>query len=456
MSSGAYPASWSGRLQPSVTRSVSDIVLFCGACLALLLGGLSLGVLLDHNPPSAAVVLGGGLALLLAIALVLLRYELAIALGFFLLAVVLVEPAPSDALFGVVMAVSLVTTRFPLRRAPHLALYLVAGFLVLNVLSVMDVLDWASAARFFLITLYLGLFSLWLAVYLDRPSRARRLARAYLAAAVISAVAASAALFIHFPGSSALITNERAKALFKDPNVYGPFLVPIAMILIEELLKPRLLRLRRLFMLASFLALTLGVVFSYSRAAWLNFAVATIVLIGIVTLRRPGRRAASLVLVVLLSGLAIAGAIVGTGSLGFLEERARLQNYDAHRFAAQSRGVTTGFEHPLGIGPGQFDIVSPVSSHSLYVRSLSEQGLLGLFVIIAMLLMTLVFATMNVVNGSDTYGISAAALMAAWCGLLANSFFVDTLHWRHLWLVAALIWAGAIRRRRALPAPLAS
>jgi len=28
--------------------------------------------------------------------------------------------------------------------------------------------------------------------------------------------------------------------------------------------------------------------------------------------------------------------------------------------------------------------------------------------------------------------------MAAWCGLVANSFFVDTLHWRHLWLVAAL------------------
>jgi hypothetical protein len=27
-----------------------------------------------------------------------------------------------------------------------------------------------------------------------------------------------------------------------------------------------------------------------------------------------------------------------------------------------------------------------------------------------------------------------------------NSFVVDTLHWRHLWFVAALIWVGTMRR----------
>jgi hypothetical protein len=39
-------------------------------------------------------------------------------------------------------------------------------------------------------------------------------------------------------------------------------------------------------------------------------------------------------------------------------------------------------------------------------------------------------------------------LLGAWCGLLANSAFVDTLHWRHLWFVAALIWVAATRVRR--------
>jgi O-antigen ligase len=452
MSSGAYPSS--GPIA-DVTRSVSSTrALAALGWLALLLVALALGTVLAHNPLPASIAIGGGLTLLAAIALVLTRYELAITIGFLLLAVVVVEPSPSDALFALVMAVAFVTKRFRLRGGSRIALSLVAAFLVLNVLSLMDVISWSVAARFLLITLYLGLFSLWLAAYVDRPARSRQLVRAYLAAAVISALAASLALSTHFPGASALIGDgERAKALFKDPNVYGPFLVPIALILVEELLRPRLLRLRRLSMLACFVALTLGVVFSYSRAAWLNFAVALIVLIALVVLRRPDRRALSLMLVIAVSGLAIVGAVVGTGSLGFLEERAHLQSYDTSRFAAQSRGLNVGLEHPLGVGPGQFDVISPVSSHSLYVRSLSEQGVLGLAVIVGLLVATLSLALMNVIYGRDTYGISAAALMAAWCGLIVNSFFVDTLHWRHLWVVAALIWAGAARGRlRSRPA----
>lgn len=452
MSSGAYRSS---RPVADVTRSVSSArALAALGWLALLLVALALGTVLAYNALPASIAIGGGLALLAAIALVLTRYQLAITIGFLLLAVVVVEPSPSDALFALVMAIAFVTKRFHLRAVSRIALSLVAAFLVLNVLSLMDVISWSVAARFLLITLYLGLFSLWLAAYVDRPARSRQLVRAYLAAAVISALAASLALFVHFPGASALIGDgARAKALFKDPNVYGPFLVPIALILVEELLRPRLLRLRRLSMLACFVALTLGVVFSYSRAAWLNFAVALIVLITLVVLRRPDRRALSLVLVIAVSGVAIVGAVLGTGSLGFLEERAHLQSYDTSRFAAQSRGLNVGLEHPLGVGPGQFDVISPVSSHSLYVRSLSEQGVLGLAVIVGLLVATLSLALMNVIYGRDTYGISAAALMAAWCGLIVNSFFVDTMHWRHLWVVAALIWAGAVRGRlRSRPA----
>jgi hypothetical protein len=37
---------------------------------------------------------------------------------------------------------------------------------------------------------------------------------------------------------------------------------------------------------------------------------------------------------------------------------------------------------------------------------------------------------------------------------MANSFFIDTLHWRHLWIVAALIWcAAAVHRLRRAPLP---
>lgn len=450
MSVDTSSITWRARMRPGPSQERSSLERALIACgwLSLLFLAVVLALALDRASISLAIVVVGGVLAVLATVLVVSRYDLAVIIGFALLAVVIVEPAPSDVLFGLAMAIAAVTGRFGLRRVPRVMVCLVASFIVLNIFSLMDVLSWSAAARFFLITFYLGAFSLWLAAYIDSSQRARWLVCAYLATGVLTAVFGSAALFVHFPGHTALIGDgRRAKALFKDPNVYGPFLIPIALILLEEIIQPRLLRLRRSAMVACFLALVIGVVFSFSRAAWLNLAIGLIVLMGVVVARRLDRRAISLVLVVLVGGVAVVGAVIGTGSLRFLKERAQLQSYDAHRFAAQARGLKVGLDHPFGVGPGQFDVISPVSSHSLYIRSLSEQGILGLLVIATLVIATAIYGIRNVIAGSDTYGISAAALLGAWCGLVANSFFVDTLHWRHLWLVAALIWAGAMRRR---------
>ena len=83
-----------------------------------------------------------------------------------------------------------------------------------------------------------------------------------------------------------------------------------------------------------------------------------------------------------------------------------------------------------------------------HVRAgVGEQGFPGVAVL-ALLGATLAIGGANALAARDTYGIGSAALLGAWCGLLANSAFVDTLHWRHLWIVAGLIWAGAMRGGR--------
>ena len=131
----------------------------------------------------------------------------------------------------------------------------------------------------------------------------------------------------------------------------------------------------------------------------------------------------------------------------FLAERARSQSYDSQRFSAQRAGLRPAQVYPFGAGPGQFESVAGISAHSTYARALGEQGFPGLLVVLALLAVTLSFAVGNAARGRSTYGIGSAALLAAWCGVLASSAFVDTLHWRHLWLVAALIWAGTMRGR---------
>jgi O-antigen ligase len=155
------------------------------------------------------------------------------------------------------------------------------------------------------------------------------------------------------------------------------------------------------------------------------------------------RRTVLVVSLLLAAGAAAIGVLTATGSVEFFDQRAGLQAYDTARFAAQETGVELAREHPFGIGPGQFGIAAQLDAHSLYVRSFAEQGYLGLIAIGALMLITLVMAGRNALTGRDTYGIGSAALFGSWCGLMLNGFFVDTLHWRHLWVVAALIWAGS-------------
>ena len=408
---------------------------------------LALGLVLGSSPLPLPVVLGFGAGLLGTLALALARYDAAVALGVLLLAAVRLEPAPSDLVFGVVIAVAFVTGRLYLERVPLSVTVLVSGFLALNLLAATDAVDGARAVEFFGITLYLGVFGLWLAAYVTSARRARLVLLAYLTGAALSAAVACLALIAPFPGAEAFVDGPRAQGLFKDPNVFGPFLVPAILILMDETVAPRLLQFRLVTKLALLSVMTIGVVFSFSRAAWLNLAVGTLVLLAVLALRRGGgRRAMTLLIVTLIAGAALFGVVAATSSMDFLTQRAALQDYDAQRFGAQASGLEVAAEHPLGIGPGQFEAISDLSAHSTYVRALAEEGVLGVLLLLGLMLLTLGFAARNVALGVDTYGIGSAGLLAAWCGLLANSSFVDTLHWRHLWLVAALIWAGTAVR----------
>ena len=403
-----------------------------------------------------ATIILGGIGLLGILGLALVRQDLAVAAGFLLLGVVVVEPAPPDGIFLVVMIVAALTGRLHISHAPLAAIGLVGLFVTINLLSAAEALDTGRALRYLAITLYLGAFAVWVAGYVDRRRRARALVIAYLAGAVVVALAASVALFVPFPGHDLLLyyDGRRAQGLFKDANVYGPFLVPGALVLMHELLEPRLLRLRRPLIFAMVAILAIAVLLSYSRAAWLNLVVGTVVMLAVTLLRRRGaRRALTLAVAGVSLAFVLLTAITVTGSGAFLAERAQLHAYDSERFSAQESGLGLAERHLLGVGPGQFEIVEPIASHSLYVRVLAEQGYLGFAVLLALILLTLVLGCANVVTGRDTWGIGAAALLGAWCGVLANSAFVDTLHWRHLWLIAGLVWAGSVRRTRVTAAP---
>ena len=406
----------------------------------------------EEGAPSLPLSLAAGLAATGMLALAIARYDTAVALGLLLMAVVEFEPAPPDAAFAVIIAVATVTGRFRPTCAPRAVTALIGILIVLNAASTLASVDLLVALRFSLITVFLAALALWLVGWIDSVRRSRIVVVTWLLVAVLSSLVGIAVVYLPISGRALLMdgTQTRANVFFQDANVYGPFLVPIAVILLEERLRPRLLRLRATVSGVLFLVLALGAMVSFSRAGWVNFIVAIIVMLGVVAFRRRGGRGALRMLLTLaLVALGVTGVIGATGSGDFLEERARVQSYDTDRFQAQWTGLGLATRYPAGVGPGQFQFHHPVEAHSTYVRVLAEQGMLGLVVWLALVGFTLMLAVRNALAGRDTFCIGSASLLGSWCGLLVNSIVVDTLHWRHLWVVAALIWAGSLRARPA-------
>ena len=260
-----------------------------GAALAA--AAASMAWILYRHPLSLSLTFAAGVGLLAVLMLALVRFDAAVGLGVLLLAVVRIEPAPTDAVFAVVIAVALLTNRFGLRRVPPIALGLLGAFLALNLFSFVEVIDVSRGLTFFAITLYLVVFAIWLTDYVRSSGRAQLIVRLYVLAAVVSALVASLALFVAFPGHNTFVFGgDRAQGLFKDPVVFGPFLIPAFLILIEEIVNPRLIGGRAAWKAAGVSILGLGVVFSYSRAAWLSLALGLTTVLVVLALRRGGGR----------------------------------------------------------------------------------------------------------------------------------------------------------------------
>ena len=125
------------------------------------------------------------------------------------------------------------------------------------------------------------------------------------------------------------------------------------------------------------------------------------------------------------------------GLSDIVKGRWQIQDYDRLRFSIQSAGFIAGLTNPFGVGPGGWP-----NTHSLYVRTLAEQGIIGLLSL-GLLISALLFPLIRTawVGGSKTGVITDGVLLAMLVGQLINSLVIDSIHWRHLWLLLGLVWA---------------
>lgn len=437
------PVQARSRLRPNDAAFVAVALVFC------LLFGMLFGRLDSFGlSPSKVAILPFALLFILAAGWFSLSKPVAtFGAAFILLGVVNFQPAPVDALFALLIATTVATVRTR-PNIPAIVGVPLAGFVLLTIISMSNAVDLKRAISFEGITLYMVILGVWLSWAFAKRRWVRVGMKMYVIGTVASAVLAPLGLYGHL-SSSIVYDNSRAMGLFKDPNVYGAFLVPAAIILLDEIAESRLLGWRRRTNIILFAVVSLGVVLSYSRAAWLNYAIAVLTLVFVQSNRRGGlRRAARSIGILLGCALAGLGVLAATGSLSFLLERSHLQTYDQQRFSNQDVAFSDMFRHVFGFGPGQTEILRPLSTHSSFVRAAFEQGFLGLSMLVLVLLSTLICAVRLARHTVEVNGVGTGALLGIWLGQVVNSFFIDTLHWRHLWVWAALIWCSYMLMER--------
>ena len=397
----------------------------------------------------------GDLAMPLALALPLVpcvvllcwfKFDLMVFIAFASSSVVLIEPAPVDFLLLLLLVIGLVNGRLSIRRLENASLiHLAAWVLVLtNLFALIQPYPAPASLLFVAVSLYL-LASMYLVkMYVTSPFHGHVVLGGYWVAGWI-AIAGVVLAYLGLAGDQFMLVGLRARGLFKDPNVFGPFLVPLFVLVLDELVDPTWPKIPAFIKGLTLILIPLGVVLSFSRAAWANWAIAVTLYVGVTLLK--GRHIGRLLTVLSVAGaaallLTVILFVTRPDLVDMLNWRlSLLQPYDTFRFTRQQEGITTVFTHPTGLGPGTFG-----GAHQLYIKTLAEQGLLGFLSLLTLLLAITLKLFQVALRSGKVYGLSVTALLAGLVGTLANGFLIDTIHWRHFYLLLGLSWAVSMAR----------
>lgn len=357
---------------------------------------------------------------------------------------VFIEPSPYD---GAVLVLGFVAALLGLSldRRLLLLLVLLMVWALGGAFALVPVLHDSRAVMYFVISFYLQLTAvLFACLFLkDTVRRLAVLENAYVLAALIAAGAGIIGYFF-FP-ESILLENGRARGTFKDPNVFGPFLILPLLFVTQQMLE-REVRMRHLAVAAVIMT---GLFLSFSRGAWGHFLLSVVVMLALMLLTAASARLRLRVLT-----LAIVGAIAASGLLAALlsvdavqemfAERAELvQSYDAGpagRFGKQIESLTELLDRPNGLGPEQFGKHFKQAPHNVYLNAFFAYGWLGGFAYCSLVVITLVFGFRALLVRTP-WQMPLIAIYASFFGVVAEGFIIDTDHWRHYFLLLGLIWA---------------
>lgn len=376
--------------------------------------------------------------------------------------IVVADPAPYDALIlGSALLIPLVGL---MRYTSGLAVYFfvwvlicAGGYIATSQAGIFDVpLTHTN------ITLFLALSSVPLVgfVSLDPERYVPLLLSAYTVSALIAVTAAWVGYIDLFPGAYDLFTRYgRARGTFEDPNVYGAFLVPAIVYCFYLVLNSSSSRALLFSALGGFLLF--GCLLSLSRGAWASLFVALAIFSFFTfSTTSSNRKRVKLFLILLLGTIVVVGVVAAAQTVPkyaeLFEQRTSFeQSYDVGpegRFAGHLRAMDLALDNPLGLGALEYARIYQLGDvHEVYISMFLNTGWLGGLLYLGLVVATLWLGIRRVIYDRGGDGLSAVVL-AVFAALVMEGFVIDTDHWRHFFVIMALVWGMALdmKPRRAL------
>lgn len=362
---------------------------------------------------------------------------------------VFVQPAPYEFLIGVlVFACLLARVRIDVKVLPLLFLMIIRD--VSGIYPFFYVMDRPRSVQFMMIHFYLGLNVVVFACLFaqDTMRRLSTLRAAYVLAGVVGTVLGLIGYFKLIPGFEIFTLNDRVVAGFKDPNVFGPFLIPPLLWLIQGFVTDRF----RLISVVCSMILATGLILAYSRAAWIHFVISAALMVWLLFMTSPNRESRKRVVILVIAGL-IAFAFLFAILMSIetvremLIQRAGLQSYDTgtegSRINTQAKALSDIFDYPLGMGPWEFLRINQLAAHNSIMGTLLNLGWIAGFAYTSLILLTLAIGLRCLIVRTPWQPFLIATY-ASFVGVIPVGFVIDTDHWRHYYLVVGIIWALSI------------
>jgi hypothetical protein len=367
---------------------------------------------------------------------------------------VLIEPAPYEFMI-MIAALVFVATGVKL-RAGHVPLLLLLAFYNVGfATSLVPVIDLEDTAKWTAVSCFLSLTTLFFAIAFgeDTERRTRVYLHGYILAAVMTSLIGVAAYFRVLPNSEMFIRALRAASTFKDPNVFGPFLVLPGLIVVQRIMfgNARAVLLNGVVLMI----IAAGLFFSFSRGAWGHFAASAVLMMFLLYVTSPSAGRRLRIIVFAVAGVAAIACLIlallsisGVDAL-FKERASLVQNYDAGhlgRFGRHILGALMAFDHPLGVGPLQFSKYFPEDPHNSFLDAFMAGGWLGGFTFLALVLVTVTIGLRHVFARTP-WQATYIACYAAFLGEVGESYIIDVQHWRHYYLIMGMVWGMLVAGR---------